>query len=111
MKQYLGTKPVTMMAYESYKINNSEIIAATANAAIQVGDSAYIIDNNVYLATNGEFTNLPMGTKLGYAMNSANVGDAVRIKTIGEVAVDYDVSDALAAQDALIAQINEVLNV
>lgn len=109
MKYFLGNQPVSVAVYEPYKINNGEVITATANTDIQFGDSVYIIDNNVYQAANGEYSNLPFGTKIGYTVNSATNGGTIKVRTIGEVAVDYDISVQLAAQDELIAQINTAL--
>ncbi len=39
-----------------------------------------------YLAPNGNFTNLPLGSKLGFAKSSAEIGKEVTVKTIGTFA-------------------------
>ena len=109
MATYLKDKIVTVSAYYPYQINNSIRLSAIASEEIIFGDTVYIIDNNVYLAPNGDFYHLPKGTIIGFTTNTAKVGEEVFIRTLGEVDVELDMTEELLVQDALIAQINAVL--
>jgi WD40 repeat protein len=42
-----------------------------------------------YVASDGEFTELPLGSKLGFAKSTAKIGEEVTVKTIGSFAMPY----------------------
>ena len=90
-----------------YEIIPMELISLQCGAANAVPD-----DWALYDGTNGtpDLKNrFVVDAGSSYAVGLT--GGTVKVRTIGEVAIDYNISDELAAQDALIAQINEVLNV
>lgn len=109
MKQFLGDIPVKFGIFDPYKIKHSEAVEATAEAAIGFGESVYVLDNKIFLAPSGKFTNLPFGAKIGFTLNSTVQGGPLKVKTIGVIKADYNVGSTLSAQDVLIARINEAL--
>ena len=90
-----------------YETIPMELISLQCGAANAVSDGWAFCDG-----TNGmpDLKNrFVVGAGNSYAVGLT--GGTVKVRTIGEVAIDYNISNEFAAQDALIAQINEVLNV
>lgn len=75
----------------------------------QYDDTTIYYGTTIYPVAEGKFTTLPYQANVGFAIKGANAGSEATIMAIGRIAADYNLADALAAQDMLIAQINKGL--
>ena len=110
MKTQFGNLGAGIGQYINDKIINSENITVIAENQIQIGDTVYILNNKATLVPEGKFTSLPYGAKIGFAVSGAEIGEAANVKTIGRIAVDYNLDEEIATQDELITQIDAALD-